>query len=150
MSQYLDYKWEGLGGVTTTSSGASGINVYYNFDLFGYLNYSGTTVPNLFMFVAVQSAHPAGGSYWTPWSYWVSAKHSYSGGWRGDWAEQQLGPHAASTLAGKYRTSSTYVDVLAEGWASSTYTMAVHLGGGGSGTAQNGWTGYAIRYTVGP
>ena len=146
MSSYMDYQWGGLNGVITTSTGASGITVYYQFNNFGYLNYSATSVPNLFMFVAVQSAHPAGGSYWTPWSYWISAKHQYSSGWKAQWHEERLGPHTAQALNGKYRTGSSYYDELAESYANDTYYMAVQLSSGGSGTAITGWNGYAIRY----
>lgn len=150
MSTKVDHYEDGLNGLLTTSSNISGIAAYYNFDGLGYMQYSGTTVPRLYLFTAVQSSHPAGGSYWTPWSYWIAAKHQYSGGWKGQWSEERTGPFAAAGIAGKYRQSGSYYDELAESWSDDTTYMAVLLQSGGSGTVIGGWNGYVVQYFCGP
>lgn len=143
----FDVNKTGFNPLHGTSADRSGITVYYNFDNLGYINWLNNH-KRLFWFVGVQSNHPAGGSYYVPYSYWAAMKNTYDSGWKGEWIETQSGPMTANSFEGKFRTSSTYSDILNESYADDTYHFAAKLSSGGSGNASNGWTGYLVEYEV--
>ena len=140
-------------GVTynrTVSSNVSGINVYYNFDNFGYMSYS-NTAKRMFYVIGVQSSHPAGGIYYKISAYYLHAANDYSGGWKEVFEESNALPaRVPSTSTGHFRTGSTYNASLSENYASSTYTVAWQLAMGGSGTANSGWNGWGVEITSYP
>lgn len=125
---------------------------YYIFAGFGYLTYV-TYNKRAFFTIAVQSDNTGGGQYYRPYMYFVAQQNHYPGaspGWSEQWGVNKIGAAAAGDFKGKFKSSSTYYDSLAENYSSGTYYFATYLQtSGGPATHNVNWNGYAMEFEQG-
>ena len=122
---------------------------YYIFSGFGYLSYS-TYNKRVFFTMQIQSDNTGGGQYYRPYFYFVGQQNHYPGaspGWSEQFGINKIGSAQASDFKGKYKSSSSYFDSVAENYANSTYHFATFLQtSGGPSTHNPGWNGYAMEF----
>ncbi len=121
---------------------------YYIFSGFGYLSYN-TQSKRCFFTMHIQSSNTGGGSYFTPYMYFVGQQNHYPGaspGWSEQYAVNRISATAAGDFKGKYKSSSSYFDSVTENYGSSTYYFATYLQtSGGPATHNVNWNGYAME-----